>query len=257
LTFVENSQDNRAIGIAVFAAGHVPGFDDGLDVVPTGGEPGPAIHGSRSVWDPRRDELSWQWAPGAWAAVTLSGSARPPTSDPNLPCGCWSGPDPVDLAGRIADGLRTDLDQPVTAPLTMAAPPAPLRLLAVELMRYPDGTYYEQIMFGDNDNANVFLRRNGSRWLTVVAASNPTHSGNAESGPPNTEINGHPAIIKRFQDGERNVVLVGQGSTVLVYLGDASADPPAREDAEVAVARRIEPVPDPSDRSTWTDTPIH
>jgi hypothetical protein len=226
------------VAINVYAVGAYPVRGQ---VRPTGGVPGPAIHGSSSTWYAQSKALVWQWAPGAWATVSLVGNI---------------GPAPLDVASHVATALRTDVDLPVSAPVTMAAPPAPLYLIQVDVNRYIDGSFDAQLVFSDSDGASI-VYRNSNPFVLVYVTPNAGLTGPAGLGPPNTQINGRPAIDKPYPAGDGRVLLMGlNGTWVDVGVVDATATTQSRQSLAETVARAIEPVSDPSDPSTWTATPI-
>jgi hypothetical protein len=237
-----NRSDVTQIVITTYAAGSYPQPSDITKPMPPGGRPGPAIHGAPSTWDAQNTALTWQWAPGAWASVNLEGRF---------------GSAPLEVASRIAVALRTDLDQPVTTPVTMAAPPAPWYLLGADITRGTDGSFRMLLSFSDNDNERIAHRNSGSKYLVVLVAPMRQVSEGPSEAPPNTRLNGHPALAKP-DGGDGHVALMDvKGTWVEIDVVDDKELTQVKQDLAVAIALTIEAVSDPSDFSTWTATPIH
>jgi hypothetical protein len=235
----------REVEIAVYSAavGVREPADGSLTPIPalptSTDEPGPAVGAAESWWNAARGTLAWRWAEGGWATVRVRGDFDAPARE---------------LAGHIAAELRTDVDEPVRMPYTLDAPPAPLRLVETRVSWRGDGGYEGQLVFSDRDD-QLDPQTRISRLLLVSVSSNDSLNGSAKVGPPNTSLDGHPAIVDFDANGGRVLLMGVHNCWVDVYVYDPATLTYVGKDAAIAMARGIT-VASSADPSTWTATPI-
>ncbi|GAA4632713.1 hypothetical protein GCM10023196_067250 [Actinoallomurus vinaceus] len=163
-----------------------------------------AIQGRPAQWVFRSDvagthcrwtatELRWQYAPGAWAAARIA--RAPGVTDI-----------PATLV-HIAETLQVDRKEPVRMPFQARYVPAGLRLAEslsdqgvpgskkwrVELYFEPSGRKPSSGVGSQDDDSGPGV----SIDVLPMSASDP----NDETGPPNTTVDGHPAVRMRTKNG--------------------------------------------------------
>ena len=205
-----------------------------------GGRSGPVIGGLTSSWDAFRGELTWQWEPGAWATVAVHGAFDVPAEE---------------VAGHVAAAIRTDLDQPVTMPYTVAAPPAPLRLVGTQVTHVGNGLYNAQLVFSDRDDQTdpVTLI---PRMLLIGVSTDTRLIGDGKVGQVNTHIDGHPAVVNFDGKGGHALLLGINGTWAEASVYDPVTLSYLNQAATVELVRGITVVPKPADPSTWTAAPV-
>lgn len=226
---------SQGVDITVYA----PDVNEGTrgSAVPVSAHvPGAIIGSTESMWFPAESELVWQWAPDAWATVQLFGDF---------------GFAPGDIAARVANGLRTDLNEPVILPFTVAAPPAPLRLVSSLVVRLTYGTYMTSLLFSDPEDSTA-----DTPTLQVSVETNSSISGSDKIGYPNTTVDGHPTIVS-FDADPGHVLMMGvHGTWVELYVyGPATMALVNQADA-IELARGVQVLSASSDPLFWTTTPI-
>ena len=243
----QHGSDDRSVNIVGYAAGVAPSrmglfnvsgaeIDDPITaMLPPGGE-GPTINGFASVWYAAGRTLAWQWAPGAWATVSVY-----------LP-GPIDGP-LLDVAAHIASTVRTDVDQPMALPFSVAAPPAPLRL--VESVVGPD---FGDLVFSDVDDMRD-PATGDSREFRIEVTRNDALTVE-KLGPPTATFDGHPAVVT-FGTREGEVLLMGvNGCWVNASVHHPVTMTYVDKDALTALARGVQVVPNIADQKSWTTSPV-
>lgn len=191
---------------------------------------GPSVGGQSGHWY-GASTLAWHWAPNAWAIVTVKGYGSQQADR--------------EAATRFATNLRTDGDEAVRMPLSIAAPPQPLRLVRT-LVSWTKYGVEGQLIFSDRDDEADPTTRI-PRMLVVGAK--PAGSGHAA----NTKVGGRPAYVSFDSDagvvaltnvgGVRETVDVYDPVT-MSYVGKARAQ-------ELVLG--IQAIADPH---RWTTTPV-
>ena len=231
------------IAIPVFAPGITP-YPTALlgNDGPPDGPAGPTINGSAVGMVQRHarrlPRLAWHWAPQAWAVVVGTGSLLGTADQLRA------------TLAHVATDLRTDRNQAVTMPYSVATPPAPLALVETLINRF-SGHYDAQLIFSAQSGWTEPMLPG----LLVSVVEDPSVTGDAKNGRPNTTVDGHPAQV--VFDGERGRVdlfgVSGHRISVLVY--DALTATIVNQDATIELAKGVRLVTRPADASNWTRSP--
>ncbi|MEV0840064.1 hypothetical protein AB0I55_10960 [Actinocatenispora sera] len=242
-----------SVAVELFAGG--AGWDDplndgtgaGLDDRPTHREPppgtaGPTSDGTPSYWLESRfagAELAWQWAPGAYAIVAVDR---------------LGGADNRATALRLLRAI-TVRQEAVRLPFRMAAPPRTLPLRAVHA--YLAGNDYGATVTCA-ERASMLGPTRAVRMVAfpLLADDRRGSNGSHKIPDPNTTLNGHPAWYSRQAGAESTWLFDVSGNLIKVDTWDEHGTEQLGDvRATTRYAKRIRPVSDPIDRTTWTAMP--
>ncbi len=185
--------------------------------------------------------ITFQWAPQAWAAVFH----RPAGNDEGTLL-------------RLAESLRTDLDEPTLFGFTVSRP-ADLRLVHVQQLIAPDGGQSQLWFDVGDERASTGLRDGEPYVLVSVDYGTPMES---EGVPmrPNTTIGGRPAYVREDRRSGTTAYVVylldeGRPAVGVSLIGDAAVERIGAQQAN-ALAISVEILNPWHDRSQWTENPI-
>jgi hypothetical protein len=140
--------------------------------------------------------LRWEYAPGAWAEVTVRGRA--------------AGADPRATVRRIASAVRYGVDERIRLPFAIVGLPGALRPMEVSVGISTDPgsmPWSADVAYGDG-------KRSGSGdWpLTVLVIPRASGTGDGSNiANPDTTLDGHPA---------RRTPMAGGGNGLQIYGAD-------------------------------------
>lgn len=193
---------------------------------PATGEPAETVGGRPAYWVDRGagEVLAWQWAYGAWAHVAHQPGDR-------------------DAMRRIALAVRVGAGERVALPFTLPRP-APYRLAGTAVSLRPAGDPFVRtgLLLAEQDPADPDLQY-PHLWVSVENGEKMAARYGA-----NRTVAGRPAMV---QDGEV-IVFGGQSEAGFAVDVEGTAD----IDTLVRVAESVRLVPDPDDRSLWTNSPL-
>jgi hypothetical protein len=216
--------------VTMYARGWLPDLD-GAPWQPAG-DPAPEVNGHRAFWLPSPvtersgTELTWEWAPGAWAFAHVDGVG-------------------ADLRGkvhRIAQSVEPGAHAAVTLPFTLPSPGPndPNQLVGVIS---PFGTSsditaggllvfgrFDPVQPGGADQVRVGVSRDLARDLVTGGPRDPAMTRNSVTIPD-----------------------VGAGYSAIAETNSAELASPQRL-TELATAVRL--VDNPADQRSWTGVPL-
>jgi hypothetical protein len=202
-------------------------------------ERGPSIHGVPSEWFSFQHVLFWQWAPGAFAEVWVSGIYDEPL---------------MLVAQHVAEAVRTDAYRPVAMPFTMSAPPDQLPLAQTFVESTPDGPRDARLKFGDH----ITLNDPVLSWQYGLIVD-VTMAGPVKAAPRGTKttIGGHLAVVTTRPASCMITVYDVNGSLVTLDVTDSATKRYVDDEAATELARSMAVVDRPTDRSTWRSSPLN
>ncbi|MEU2612276.1 hypothetical protein ABZ570_11930 [Micromonospora sp. NPDC007271] len=191
------------VELRIVAAGHGIALEGANDfAVPSGRagsadlEPAEPVNGRTARWnrlasDARGAALRWEYAPGAWAEVTVQAVSE--------------GSDPRALARRIAEDVRYGVDRPIRLPVRFANLPAGLKPMAYRVGTSAGGSWNVELSYGSGRRTKY-----GDWPLVVLMIPRLSPSGdNSVLGGPDSTIDGHPARRRSSPDGGASLQVYG------------------------------------------------
>jgi hypothetical protein len=186
-------KDQKTVTLGVVSAGHgiapgrasdfVTNDPDWVDDIQyrVTGEAADPVNERRAMWAPdwAMTTLAWEYAPRAWAMVTVSGD--------------WGGEEGARAAARrIATHVRFGLDRPIRLPFTVRGLPGSLKPQMVSTVVGPmPGWWGAGVQFG-----STTTRPLGGDWPLTVNAYPMDHRSDAwVAGGPDSTLDGHPSRI--------------------------------------------------------------
>jgi hypothetical protein len=204
----------------------------------------PAVNGRPAVYfrsDGVIREIAWQWEGEAWAVAGRYNA----------------GTDNAEVLHRIAESVRTDLDEPVRLPFTVEAPEG-ARLIRVSSNE--GGALSFALSFALDEPSASDLELNPYQYAPA-ATPKVTVSVVPPGGPfdllsPTTTIGGHPAGASSSVLGSLLVLFDVDAYDVVVQVTGVGASSHFSAQQAQALALSVVPLGPPSDTSQWTDSPL-
>lgn len=237
LNGAEDLSDLRQVWVWLFAAGVTP-----LEVLQQPGRgpaeviDAPAVNGRPAVYYRSEGvihEIAWHWEGGAWAVVGRYNG----------------GPDNAQVLHRIAESVRTDLDEPALVPFTVKAPEG-WRLIRVSPTDRALTFALDEPSASDLD-LNLYMPALAPVVLVDVVETERSRL----LFRPTTTIGGHPAHVSSGSQADEVVLFDVDGYAVEVRVYAAAKQHFSVEQAET-LALSVVPLGPPSDTSQWTDSPL-
>jgi hypothetical protein len=193
------------------------------------------------------DAFAWKWASDAWAVVRVD---------------IGNGSDQQAMERRIAQNVRTDADQPLSLPFTVATPPAPLRLVMVDIEEA--GPWFSAMLrFGLHDAVDVdFPIRTQSgtthNYYTLWVSVTRDLPGARRKPEADRTLGGYPAAVWGFngQGYGGNVVLYDVGGYQVNVMVMAEGLPLVGRDKAIELALSVAVLSLPTNRSDWIANPL-
>lgn len=186
----------------------------------------PAVPGSCAA-------LLWQYAPGAWARVSYSGTAGPTAATAAA------------VARKVAESVTLTAGEPVRLPFTVTGRTAQLVAVRTMVRFDPDGlTWHAELELAQDARDTPDYR--GSAPVSISATRSTDPSGRTEKDDqPNTTIDGHKAALGSH---ERSLTVWGvHGIRMFVMLQPEYHG----KDSVREIYGDTQVVPAPTDPTTW------
>jgi hypothetical protein len=222
--------------VIVYAPGWQATYAPGGVVRPDAGTPAEPVAGRTAYWLDRTLDgqpgpmLVWGWADDAWAFVQLQG---PGADQPDQ-----------DTLHRIAAAVRVGDGEQVTMPFTVPVPAGHHLVGTATQIRPPSDPFVRTGLLFDTEDPGDPNRHASNERGFSVAVENGWKVG--QQFGANQELDGHPA---RVVDGEVHIFGLADGFAVDVQGAGG-------QDTLRDIARTVQLVPAPNDRSTWASQPL-
>ncbi|MFD0577373.1 hypothetical protein [Dactylosporangium darangshiense] len=172
--------DARMVELAAVPAGHTIELEGGSDADPVLGRPARwgVVEGGTA--------LQWQYAPGAWASVTV-----------------WDATDPRAVARHVAESARFGVNRAIRLPVRATGLPQPFQLASVVVSQSTaTGGWSAELGYSDTGK-----RTDLGDWpLSMLALNSSMRTGDGGTvGDPNTTLDGHPARRTDGADGGKGL----------------------------------------------------
>jgi hypothetical protein len=189
------------------------------------------VNGRPAHWLSEGTTLQWEYAPGAFAAVQVSGVSGEPARD---------------VAVEVAGQVRFGVDRPVRLPLRSDAIPAGLPVAQAQVTQRGSGWWAVRVDYGAEPVLPAGLE---AAWpLSVQLVRDPEAASTPIAGA-NIVVDGRPARLTSYPEGHSDLVLTtADGVSVVVF----TADPPTTASLPgglVGLYESIQIYPDPADWS--------
>jgi hypothetical protein len=227
---------SKLVEVIVYAPGRHATYTLGGVVRPQTGKPAEPVAGREAFWLNRTlggqggEMLAWQWADDAWAFIQLQGQ------DSEVP--------DRDTSHRVASAVRVGEGEPVTMPFTVPVPANHELVGTGTQIRPPSDPFVRTSLSFDTEHPADPGRYASDQRGFQVAVENGWKM--AQMFDANRQLDGHPA---RVVDG--HVLIFGLTAGFAVDVQGAGS-----QDTLSAVARSVQLLPAPDDRSTWTTHPL-
>ncbi len=228
-----DGESSPSVQVIIVTAGHGvdPSSYDNPSVPPEGmasGLDAEPVNDRRAAWlnlDDGRLALRWEYAPGAWAAVTVS----------NVD-------DMKDVARAVASDVRFATNTPVVLPFRTTAIPPSLPVVSVQVSRNTYGSqWWATLQYGSE-------RTQYGDWpLSIIAFTSTAETGDGSViGDPNTTVDGHPARTSSGIDGGSGLQLFNVNGVYLEMLTHSQQATAVLPGGLVGLFRSMEIYPDPA-----------
>ncbi|HEX6359808.1 hypothetical protein [Actinophytocola sp.] len=216
--------------LTVYAPGREATDAEGI-MQPETGTPGQPVGGRASYWLSRgsNEVLAWQWAAGAWAFINLQSADDGSEPDRDTMRA-------IAQAVQVHDKAGEQVAMPFTVPL-----PAPYQLIGTttQLRSAGDPFVRTGLLFATEDPADPDRQYSGVSVHVENGSKMAMHAG------ANQNVDGHPAMV-----ADQEVIIFDAADDFAVDVeGTGEAD-------LLPIARGVQLVPAPSDRSTWVTQPV-